>query len=189
MRRSATALDHLNMMSDRSSDVQPLDYLQAKLKVETRRPKAYRIVLRSEERVGGTATSAIFDLGDLTGAWNLTSDNIDAGARHYHAKLDSFHMSCYNATPSIIEIQAAGFPLQSESFDSGTLAGTELLGVATGAVNVSLDAHDTYMTLRSVPSGRVIMKLVSRDAGNLQALLDSDDTVRWVAVISIVPTK
>jgi hypothetical protein len=179
MRRALTALDHLSAMSDRSSDDPGFKQPAA---VKAHGAKTYRIILRSEERIAGTVTTATFDVGDLRGAWSLP-ENVN---QHYKAILDSFHLSCYNATPSIIEIQASGFLMQSESFDTGTSATTELLGVASGAVNVSIDVHDTFMTLRSLPSGRITIKLVSRDAGDLQTPLNADNTLRWVAVIAIV---
>lgn len=156
--------------------------------VRSHRPKSYRIVLHSTDRIAGSPTLATFDLGDLAGAWNLSAqrDNLDAGSKHYNMHLESFYLTCQNATPATVEIHGLGFPAQSESFDSKTGTATELLGVAAGAANAAAASERTGITLRSVPSGRVTIKLSTRDYGDtLQTDMDTDATLRWHLVLCL----
>lgn len=135
---------------------------------------------------------ATFDLGDLAAAWNLTAqrDNLDAGSKHYNMRLDSFYLTCQNATPAIVEVYGLGFPVQSESFDSKSGTATELLGVATGAVNAAAPDRGGDMALKNVPSGRVTIKLSTRDYGEtLQEEMDNDESLRWLMVLSISPAE
>jgi hypothetical protein len=170
-----SALQHL---TPASYDPQRFSFPDPSQKLAQHRPKTYRIVLHSDDRCAGTTTNATFDLGDLAGACGLT-ENLDVGP--------TFYLSCESATPAVLEILAQGFPHQPESFDSSSRGPTQLLGVAAGAANAALAASGTPFTLRSVPCGRVTIRLVTRDAGDLQAALDADASIRWHAVLGIVP--
>jgi hypothetical protein len=156
-------------------------------KLQNNRPKAYRLILNSKDRVDGTPTEALFDLGDLKGAW-LLGQNLDVGTRHFQAKIDTFFVTSDVAQPAVVEIRGVNWPHQSESFDSSTQGPTNLLGIAAGGATVYLDAHDTYFTLRELPSGRVGIRLIARESNAAQIALDADATVTWSMVLSISPS-
>ena len=190
MQAQPHALDHLSPESMSRGAVIPVSqhlsivkHLTAKLH---QKPKSYRIMLHSEDRIAGLPTMATFDLGDTAAAWSIQpSNNLDAVDFKYEMKLDSFYLSCQNAIPAVIEIYGLGFPYQSQSYDSKSCSPSELIGVAAGAANASMHTGDAAITLREAPSGRVTIKLVTRDYGDLQAGLDTDQTVRWHAVLSL----
>lgn len=186
LRQPITALDHLRWPSDTTRDQQEFKYPSSDQRLITGRQKVYRIVLHSDDRVQGIATRATFDLGDLKAAFSIP-ENMDVGKSNYLISLDSFFLSCFNATPGIVEVLADGLPVQSESFDSSTGSTSSLLGVAAGAVNASLNPLQNTITLRCVPSGRITISLRSRDYGAVQTAMESDSTLRWLAVISIIP--
>lgn len=188
---STKEMDHLQpppQFEARISVPEPKSAMPARATVSlhAHRPKTYRLVLHSEDRIAGSPTAATFDLGDLAAAWNLavSRDNLDAGTKHYTMRLDSFYMSCQNATPAIVQVYGVGFPSQSESFDSQSQSSTELLGVAAGAVNAGCGPQGGSITLSSVPSGRISIKLVTRDYGDtLQTDMANDATLRWHMVL------
>jgi hypothetical protein len=124
--RKPPALDHLNQ-ADLKHDPQTFKYPPGDLKVKAHRPKTYRLFLHSDDRVAGTPMHATFNLGDLRGAWGL-NDNLDAGSKHYECKLENFYLE--STIAATIEVRSAGFPHQSESWDSLTGGPTNLLRMA-----------------------------------------------------------
>ncbi len=169
-------------------DPQRLKFPSPEQRVQQRRPKVYRLVFHSDDRVAGTPTAATFDLGDLRGAWGL-NDNLDAGKVHYLCKVDTFAMT--TAEEADIEIRADGFPVQRESWDSRSRGSSDLLGVA---IHKNTEVYATNInasfTLTSLPSGRVTVRLEARrrpDGTDVQAALRGDTTVQWQLVLSITP--
>jgi hypothetical protein len=161
-------------------------------RVQQRRPKVYRIVLHSDDRVAGTPTAATFDLGDLKGAWGLASDNLDAGKVHYLAKLETFRGG--GVWSDVVEVRAEGFPMQRESFDSSAV-GADLLGLAWSGASANL-VDNAPFTLPSLPGGRVTIRLRARDGllangqvTHSQQSLDADITQKWHLVLSITPQE
>lgn len=175
-------------------------------RVQQRRPKVYRIVLHSDDRVAGTPTAATFDLGDLRGRWGLASDNLDAGTVafgnggerssrrqvHYLCKLETFRGD--GVWSDVVEVRAEGFPMQRESFDSSPV-GADMLGLAWAGASSNL-VDNAPFTLPSLPGGRVTIRLRTRDGllangqvTHKQQNLDADITQKWHLVLSITPQE
>lgn len=152
----------------------------------------YRIALHSEDRIAGSATAAMFDLGLLESAWGL-QNKLDVKAKHWTAIVESFYLTSTssNASPSIVEIYGDGWPHQSESYDSANRNSSTLMAVAAGPTNAwHLNTGSHGFTLTKVPEGRVAVRLRTRDYGgvtDLQAALDADSTLRWHLLISLQP--
>jgi hypothetical protein len=160
------------------------------MRLQQRRPKVYRIVLHSDDRVAGTPTAATFDLGDLRGAWGLGADNLDAGKTHYLCKLETFTM--FSVVAGRVTVHGEGFAMQRETYDSA--GRSDLLGVATNTVTaVQTDVANGPFTLTQLPGGRVTIRVRARSVRNgntwidVQSGLDSDADLQWQLVLSIMP--
>jgi hypothetical protein len=189
-----SALEHLDH----------LDHLQAApafrapstlQKLLLKRTKRYRIVLHSDDRISGTPADALFDVGDLRGAFGLPL-NLDAGGRpHYEAAVVVFQLSGVEPLPPIIEARGPqGWPHLSESFDSRTRGPSDLLCVVSGT-NEDVDAIQRF-TLRELPNGHVRVRLVTRDTAldedcacttSQQGLLDDNPNLKWQLVMDLEP--
>ncbi|MGH8466466.1 MAG: hypothetical protein ACRER5_20200, partial [Pseudomonas sp.] len=107
LNRQRAALSHLDQLEQRSTLVTgPQTGMSpaAQSVAVLPRPKVYRLVLHSSDRIGGTPTTALFDLGNLPSAWQMHNQNLDAGPAHYNLVLQHFHITCQTATPAIVEI-------------------------------------------------------------------------------------
>lgn len=193
------------------SDPQRSSYPKPELRVQQHRPKVYRVILHSDDRVAGTPTAATFDLGDLKGRWGLNGadGNLDAGTvaygngsdrrsrsqTHYLCSLETFHMQA--AVSTAVEVRAEGFPMQRESFDSSSNGTSDLLGVAHhDDVTAWTNPTNGAFTLTELPGGRVTIRIKARRARtgaaawvDVQAALDADVTVQWHLVLSITPQE
>jgi hypothetical protein len=176
------AREHLNFQKAAPEFAYPS---QAR-KLVAKREKTYRLMLHSDDRVSGTPTACIFDIGDLKGAWGL-ADNIDVGSKHFYGKIDSFYMVNDGPSPIILEIHGDGFSHQSESFDSSSGGPSTLLGVAASGVSSYLGAFETHYTMRNLPNGRVGIRLVTRDNPEAQEVLAADTSMKWHLVFSVIP--
>lgn len=162
-------------------------------RVQQRRPKVYRVVLHSDDRVAGTPTAATFDLGDLKGAWGLASDNLDAGKTHYLCKLETFTM--FSVVASRVTVHGEGFAMQRETYDSA--GRSDLLGIASNTVTgVQTTLENGPFTMTQLPGGRVTIRIRARKVRqnqttwtDVQSGLDSDVTLQWQLVLSITPQE
>lgn len=154
---------------------------------QNRRPRVYDITLHSTKRVAGTATDAVFDLGDLSAAWDILRTNVDAGKVHYELEVMAFALECSTATPGIIEIEAdSGWPVKRYGFSSKVTGTSRLMGISQGAVNSSL-VGKVRSTLTEIPGGRVGIRLAATNPTK-QAALDADASVEWVLSLCLTPT-
>ena len=149
-----------------------------------KRPKVYRLIFHSADRLAdSTAANAYFDVGDLSGRWNLPP-GVAIGQRHFVARVSAFNV--YSGVPvTILEVRGDGWPHQSESWDSVNGRPTNLLTVASGnMMGPGVDLDTLGFTLGAVPSGVLGIRLVSRDQ---QAELDADVDLAWSLVVSVFP--
>lgn len=191
-----TGTSHLKPTSQnplQREDPQKLKFPSPEMKVQQRRPKVYRIVLHSDDRVAGTPTAATFDLGDLKGAWGLGNDNLDAGKVHYLCKLETFTMHSVVATR--VTVHGEGLAMQRETYDSA--GRSDLLGIASNVVSpgVQTDIANSPFTMTQLPGGRVTILIRARRLRNgagwidVQSGLDTDADLQWQLVLSITPQE
>lgn len=174
---------------DRPQGDPPTPFQQSGLSqlVQNRRPRVYSIELRSIDRVAGTPTNAVFDLGNLKDPWDLLKTNLDAGARHYELEVESFGLEASNATPGIVEVRASsGWPTMPYTYTSRTQGSGNTLCVGMGAVNASYQGK-VRQTLTALPMGRVGVQLVACDPA-LQAGMEADATLAWHLLLDLKPT-
>ncbi len=155
------------------------------------RPKIYRLVLHSQQRlnVGSEpAYKARFNVGDLKAQWSLKHDNLDAGDLHWNVSLSSFVLST-TQTPKIIEVRASqGFPMQSTTWDSETEGSSTLLAHVAGSSAAALVHLGCPTTVTELPRGIIEISVLDHDL-NAQSDVTADANLQWAAVITFEPVQ
>lgn len=149
------------------------------------RQKTYRITLHSGDRTSGTATRAMFNVGDLMSQWGLKGTNLDAGNKHWNLTVEAFTLSAVEALPTMLEVKALNFPTFSETWSSDAQGAGSLLCIASGATNADfLGNNSKGITLGQLPRGNIGIAIVDRLD---QATLDADADLAWHIVLSLDP--